>query len=77
MALREPVPLGVWMLVQVPDGKLAQEAVREHLVHTLGFDEAAVRVHTADEPDPDRVVFPFALFQCGIDDDHVFMDSFP
>jgi len=41
------------MLVQVSDGKAAQEAVRQYLVQQLGFDEAAVRVHTADEPDPD------------------------
>lgn len=47
------VALTPLMLVQVPDGKVAQEAVREHLVRELGFDEAAVRVHTADEPDPD------------------------
>lgn len=47
------VALTPLMLVQVPDGKRAQEAVREHLVRKLGFDEAAVRVHTADEPDPD------------------------
>jgi hypothetical protein len=41
------------MLVQVPDGKRAQEDVRRHLVDVLKFSESAVRVHTADEPDPD------------------------
>ncbi len=47
------VALTPLMLVQVPDGKAAQEAARQYLVRHLGFDEAAVRVHTADEPDPD------------------------
>lgn len=41
------------MLVQVPDGKVAQEAARAFLVGSLGFAETAVRVHTSDEPDPD------------------------
>jgi len=41
------------MLVQVPDGKAAQEAARKFLVEQMRFDEAAVRLHTADEPDPD------------------------
>lgn len=41
------------MLVQVPDGKAAQEATRRYLIDELRFDESAVRVHTADEPDPD------------------------
>lgn len=41
------------MLVQVPDGKAAQESVREYLTTTLGFAEEAVRIHTSDEPDPD------------------------
>ncbi len=41
------------MLVQVPDGKAAQEEVRRHLVEQLGFEVSAVRLHTADEPDPD------------------------
>lgn len=47
------VPLTPLMLVQVPDGKAAQEAARRYLVDTLGFAESAVRLHTADEPDPD------------------------
>lgn len=47
------VALTPLMLVQVPDGKTAQEAARRYLVDVLGFSEAAVRVHTADEPDPD------------------------
>ena len=41
------------MLVQVPDGKVAQEAAKRFLVEHLKFDESAVRLHTADEPDPD------------------------
>lgn len=47
------VPLTPLMLVQVPDGKTAQEAARRYLVDVLGFAESAVRLHTADEPDPD------------------------
>lgn len=41
------------MLVQVPDGKAAQEAARAYLVDQLGFADPAVRLHTSDEPDPD------------------------
>ncbi len=41
------------MLVQVPDGKVAQEAARTFLVDSLGFAASAVRLHTSDEPDPD------------------------
>ena len=41
------------MLVQVPDGKAAQQEARRFLTEQLKFDESAVRVHTADEPDPD------------------------
>ena len=47
------VALNPLMLVQVPDGRDAQEAARRYLVDTLRFDAAAVRVHTAAEPDPD------------------------
>lgn len=47
------VALTPLMLVQVPDGKAAQEAARKYLVEELKFDAGAVRVHTADEPDPD------------------------
>jgi superfamily II DNA or RNA helicase len=47
------VALTPLLLVQVPDGKAAQEAGRRYLIETLQFDESAVRVHTADEPDPD------------------------
>jgi hypothetical protein len=43
------------MLVQVPDGKAAQEEARRHLVEVLKFPDSAVRVHTADEPDPDLI----------------------
>lgn len=47
------LPLTPLMLVQVPDGKDAQQAALKYLVEELRFDAAAVRVHTADEPDPD------------------------
>lgn len=49
----QQIALTPLLLVQVPDGKAAQEAARRHLIEQLGFDESAVRVHTADEPDPD------------------------
>ena len=41
------------MLVQVPDGKAAQQEAQRFLIDQLGFDASAVRLHTADEPDPD------------------------
>ncbi len=47
------VALTPLMLVQVPDGKVAQEDARRFLVEQLKFDAHAVRLHTADEPDPD------------------------
>lgn len=47
------VALTPLMLVQVPDGKAAQDNARRFLVEQLKFDASAVRVHTADEPDPD------------------------
>jgi hypothetical protein len=47
------VPLTPLMLVQVPDGKAAQQEAQRFLVEQLGFDASAVRLHTADEPDPD------------------------
>lgn len=47
------VSLTPLMLVQVPDGKAGQEAAQKYLVEELKFDASAVRVHTADEPDPD------------------------
>ncbi|MEZ5461085.1 DEAD/DEAH box helicase [Dokdonella sp.] len=43
------------MLVQVPDGKQAQNDAREYLIDVLKFSESAVRVHTAAEPDPDLI----------------------
>lgn len=49
----EGVALTPLMLVQVPDGKTAQEAARKYLIEQLKFDESAVRLHTASEPDPD------------------------
>ncbi|KGM53404.1 hypothetical protein N799_07420, partial [Lysobacter arseniciresistens ZS79] len=42
------------MLVQVPDGKDAQLKAQAYL-KSLGFADDAVRVHTADEPDPDLI----------------------
>ncbi|KLD76825.1 helicase SNF2 [Xanthomonas hyacinthi] len=50
------VALTPLMLVQVPNGKAAQEAARIYLVEQLGFDATAVRIHTADEPDPDLLL---------------------
>lgn len=47
------VALTPLLLVQVPDGKVAQEAARKFLIEDLQFAPEAVRVHTADEPDPD------------------------
>lgn len=49
------VPLTPLMLVQVPDGKAAQKKAAEYLTRTLGFAPETVRVHTADEPDPDLI----------------------
>jgi hypothetical protein len=49
------VALTPLMLVQVPDGKAAQHKAAEYLTGTLGLAPAAVRVHTADEPDPDLI----------------------
>lgn len=43
------------MLVQVPDGKQAQADVQKYLIEKKGFAESAVRIHTADEPDPDLI----------------------
>jgi superfamily II DNA or RNA helicase len=43
------------MLVQVPDGKKAMADARAYLVEELGFADAAVRIHTSDEPDPDLI----------------------
>ncbi|MGQ7242088.1 DEAD/DEAH box helicase [Salinicola sp. V024] len=43
------------MLVQVPNGKAAQETARRHLIDNLGFAEDAIRIHTSDEPDADLI----------------------
>ena len=43
------VPL---MLVQVPNGAAAMESARKYIVDKLRFPAVSVRVHTADEPDP-------------------------
>src|SRR5690606_34427631 len=43
------------MLVQVPDGDKAMAEARRVLVEELGFQDSAVRIHTAKEPDPDLV----------------------
>jgi hypothetical protein len=40
------------MLVQVPNGPLAMESARKYLVDRLRFPAGAVRLHTAEEPDP-------------------------
>ncbi|TBR08796.1 MAG: helicase SNF2 [Lysobacter sp.] len=51
------VPLTPLMLVQVPNGgealRQAQRYLVEQLPEELRFPASAVRVHTADEPDPD------------------------
>ncbi|WCF29168.1 DEAD/DEAH box helicase [Xylella fastidiosa] len=46
------VALTPLMLVQVPDGRAAQDEARRFLTEQLHFDHEAVRIHTADEPDP-------------------------
>lgn len=43
------------MLVQVPDGTQAMRDAQRLLVQQLGFAESAVRIHTANEPDPDLI----------------------
>lgn len=40
------------MLVQVPNGGAALTRARDYLVNNLRFNPDAVKVHTADEPDP-------------------------
>ncbi|UYO94692.1 DEAD/DEAH box helicase [Pollutimonas sp. M17] len=40
------------MLVQVPNGGAALEKAREYLTGPLKFPESAVKVHVAEEPDP-------------------------
>lgn len=55
MLADQGVALTPLMLVQVPDGKDAQQAARRHLIEKLGFAEEAVRIHTSDEPDPDLI----------------------
>lgn len=49
------VALTPLMLVQVPDGRAAQQRAADYLTGTLGFAPESVRVHTADEPDPDLI----------------------
>jgi len=46
------VALTPLMLVQVPNGGQALQKAREYLTGALRFPEESVRVHTADEPDP-------------------------
>ena len=43
------------MLVQVPNGKIAQKKALEYLVEKLDFPEDSVKIHTADEPDADLI----------------------
>lgn len=50
---KQRVPVTPLMLVQVPNGGKYLEMAKEYLIDTLGFPESAVKVHTADEPDPD------------------------
>lgn len=47
------IPLTPLMLVQVPNGRDDQESAKKYLVEVLGFSADAVKVHTADEPDPE------------------------
>ncbi len=47
------IPLTPLMLVQVPNGRDDQEAAKRYLIDVLGFPADAVKVHTADEPDPE------------------------
>lgn len=46
------VKLTPLMLVQVPNGGVALEKAREYLTGQLKFPESAVKMHTAEEPDP-------------------------
>ncbi len=46
------VTLTPLMLVQVPNGGAALEKAREYLTGPLKFPDSAVKVHVADEPDP-------------------------
>ncbi|TLM68218.1 MAG: helicase SNF2 [Deltaproteobacteria bacterium] len=50
---REGVALTPLMLVQVPNGGEHIDMARGYLTGKLGFSEQAVRVHIANEPDPD------------------------
>lgn len=50
---REGVALTPLMLVQVPNGGEHIAMARNYLTGKLGFPEQAVKVHTANEPDPD------------------------
>lgn len=43
------------MLVQVPNGGASIERAKRYLIETLNFPESAVRVHVANEPDPNLV----------------------
>ncbi|MGR6776570.1 DEAD/DEAH box helicase [Sphaerotilus sulfidivorans] len=49
---RDGVTLTPLMLVQVPNGGAALEKAREYLTGPLKFPASAVKVHVADEPDP-------------------------
>jgi hypothetical protein len=58
------VSLTPLMLVQVPDGKAGKMRRRSIWWEELKFDASAVRVHTADEPDPDLLA-PGTRPECG------------
>lgn len=51
--VHEGAALTPLMLVQVPNGGAHIDMARAYLTGKLGFPEQAVRVHTANEPDPD------------------------
>jgi hypothetical protein len=50
---QEGVALTPLMLVQVPNGGEHIDMARNYLTDKLGFPEQSVKVHTANEPDPD------------------------
>lgn len=50
---QEGVALTPLMLVQVPNGGEHIDMARNYLTGKLGFSEQSVKVHTANEPDPD------------------------
>jgi len=51
----QDIALTPLMLVQVPNGGASIERAKRYLIDTLRFPESAVRVHVANEPDPNLV----------------------